>query len=402
MRTLADAASIDYFHRHYQESLEKCLKAIELSHGANDPRAEFAAHYGAVLVLRFLGDSQAAGRHAAALLGPAERLRDRTLLSNAFLANELVSSLKGDWQTARDFSDRGLGIAPRDPRHLGYRVVLEYQVGNFAQGEAYLKRLLEVMRRAPPEPSNEYAMPAEIISLVARITGQMGLLDIARSAAQTVLSSPHKTPIMADDARAGLAMTAVQLGDSATALEQYAALEPLRGTILPGGSVCSDRVLGLLAQTAGQLDRAVEHFEAALVFCRKGGYRPELAWTYYDYAILLGQRDDRKRASALLSEALALSTALGMHPLIDRVNFCRERIGAPPPKRQEYVSALTERQVQVLRLVARGKTNREIAEELVLSERTVQRHITNIYTKIAARNRAEATAFTLSQLAPSQ
>jgi DNA-binding CsgD family transcriptional regulator len=56
-------------------------------------------------------------------------------------------------------------------------------------------------------------------------------------------------------------------------------------------------------------------------------------------------------------------------------------------------SSLTRRQLEVLVLVAQGKTNREIADALVLSERTVQRHISDIYLKIDVRNRAEAVGF---------
>jgi pimeloyl-ACP methyl ester carboxylesterase/DNA-binding CsgD family transcriptional regulator len=62
------------------------------------------------------------------------------------------------------------------------------------------------------------------------------------------------------------------------------------------------------------------------------------------------------------------------------------------------VAGLSRRQMQVLRLVAQGKTNREIAEELVLSERTVQRHIADLYLKIDVRNRSEATSFALNRL----
>ena len=47
----------------------------------------------------------------------------------------------------------------------------------------------------------------------------------------------------------------------------------------------------------------------------------------------------------------------------------------------------------MLRLVAAGRSNREIANELVLSERTVARHVTNIYGKTGAGGRAEATAY---------
>jgi pimeloyl-ACP methyl ester carboxylesterase/DNA-binding CsgD family transcriptional regulator len=56
---------------------------------------------------------------------------------------------------------------------------------------------------------------------------------------------------------------------------------------------------------------------------------------------------------------------------------------------------LTPREVEVLRLVAVGQTNREIASWLVISERTVARHLNNIYAKIDAHSKAEATAFAM-------
>ncbi len=57
---------------------------------------------------------------------------------------------------------------------------------------------------------------------------------------------------------------------------------------------------------------------------------------------------------------------------------------------------MTGREVEVLCLIAQGKSNREIADVLLLSVRTVERHITNIYAKIGARGRADATAYVLS------
>ena len=56
---------------------------------------------------------------------------------------------------------------------------------------------------------------------------------------------------------------------------------------------------------------------------------------------------------------------------------------------------MTEREAEVLRLVAAGRTNQEIADTLVLSVTTVQRHIANLYAKIDARGRADATAFAI-------
>jgi pimeloyl-ACP methyl ester carboxylesterase/DNA-binding CsgD family transcriptional regulator len=60
-------------------------------------------------------------------------------------------------------------------------------------------------------------------------------------------------------------------------------------------------------------------------------------------------------------------------------------------------SPLTPRELEILRLVAAGRTNREIANDLVLSVRTVERHITNLYAKIEARGKADATAYAIRQ-----
>jgi DNA-binding CsgD family transcriptional regulator len=64
-------------------------------------------------------------------------------------------------------------------------------------------------------------------------------------------------------------------------------------------------------------------------------------------------------------------------------------------RRTSFIDAhgLTQRELQVLRLVAAGKTNKAIATELVLSERTVDRHVSNIFTKVGVSSRAAATAY---------
>ncbi len=54
---------------------------------------------------------------------------------------------------------------------------------------------------------------------------------------------------------------------------------------------------------------------------------------------------------------------------------------------------LTQREAQVLRLVAAGKSNRAIATELILSEKTVARHVSNIFTKLGLSSRSAATAY---------
>ncbi|MEK7817177.1 MAG: hypothetical protein AAB281_02875, partial [Actinomycetota bacterium] len=103
-------------------------------------------------------------------------------------------------------------------------------------------------------------------------------------AAGAVRASPYGDPYLAVWARVGLALLAVQGGDGAAAGEQYTALERAQGNMLAPHVIAVDRLLGLLAQTMGNMDKAAEHFEDALAFCRKAGYRPELAWTCCDYA----------------------------------------------------------------------------------------------------------------------
>jgi DNA-binding NarL/FixJ family response regulator len=61
--------------------------------------------------------------------------------------------------------------------------------------------------------------------------------------------------------------------------------------------------------------------------------------------------------------------------------------------RSHRPAGLTEREVEVLCLVAAGHTNKEIAASLHLSAKTVSRHLTNIFTKIDVPSRAAATAF---------
>jgi len=69
--------------------------------------------------------------------------------------------------------------------------------------------------------------------------------------------------------------------------------------------------------------------------------------------------------------------------------------GGAAATRHAKASALTPREEEVLRLIAAGRANKEIATALAMSERTVARHITNLYAKLGTRSKAEATAYAL-------
>ena len=160
------------------------------------------------------------------------------------------------------------------------------------------------------------------------MAGDPGLLDLVGSFA--LRSSAAGVFPAQDHANAvGLSLLAAARQDAASAEALYAdiASRPSYNWWL----ITHGRVLGLLAQTIGNLDQAVTHFEDALAFCRKAGYRPELAWTCCDYADTLRERDgegNRAKAIALLDESLVISSELGMRPLMERVLSRREILGA--------------------------------------------------------------------------
>jgi DNA-binding NarL/FixJ family response regulator len=88
----------------------------------------------------------------------------------------------------------------------------------------------------------------------------------------------------------------------------------------------------------------------------------------------------------------AIAEALAMTP--DSASPARGPV-AGVPRAAGAPGGLTAREVEVLRLLAGGKSNQAIAEALVLSIKTIQRHIANIYAKIGARGRVDATAYAL-------
>ncbi len=398
MQTMANAARADRAFNNYGETLLKSLRAIELASEHNEPLLEVAARYEAALVTRYKGDLEGSRQHAAAMLEVAEQLRDRFWLCSALNVNAAVCHATGDWQSAGGFSDRSLEASPGDSRALARRIVSDYQVGDFDQGSVHLERLIEIMGLTTPGPNFPIALPALVIPLIAEITGQADRMEIAEAAAQAVLSYQSRSANVAQVAMAGLGLLAVMRSDADLARRQYVGLLPVRGTFLQGGvNTPIDRLLGLMAQVMGDPNQAQIHFEDALVLCRKG-FRPDLAWICCDYADTLLNRNesgDQEKAISLLEESLSISTELGMPPLMERVRSKLDRLVSLPAAPPAYPDGLTLREVEVLNLISQGKSNRGIGEDLVISEGTVRRHVSNIYDKIGVANRAEATRYAL-------
>jgi DNA-binding NarL/FixJ family response regulator len=129
---------------------------------------------------------------------------------------------------------------------------------------------------------------------------------------------------------------------------------------------------------------------------RNQNARPAFAHACLGYARVLLARDapgDRDAALGLLEDAAAEATALDMRALSARIEACRTGIAATTAQR--YPAGLSSREAQVLRLVAAGKGNRQIARELFVSPNTVANHVRSILSKTQSANRTEAAAFAI-------
>ncbi len=185
------------------------------------------------------------------------------------------------------------------------------------------------------------------------------------------------------------------LGDETVAALVYPELAQLSGKNVMIGHVvacygAADRYLGMLASTLGEWARAEEHFERAAELNRRMESPAWLAHTNYEYArtLLASRRDERSRAAALLDEADRIATAAGMRALRSRIRA----IGAAVP-RAAPPDQLSAREVQILQLVARGLSNRQIGLELFISEHTAANHIRSILRKTGCANRTEAASY---------
>jgi len=241
------------------------------------------------------------------------------------------------------------------------------------------------------------------LALAARLMDSPVDAITAGEIARSILSTTEITPADEANARIAAGLAAVASGDAEEAAEHYQRLKNLRGSGFGWPfPICADRLLGLLAHTGGMPEEAQSHFEDALKITTVAGYRLEAAWTCHDYAESLLDSDEptsTEKAISLIDDGLEIARALGLIAIEERLvalQLKANELAAPTPA---YPDGLTAREVEVLRLLAAGHTNREIAEALVLSARTVERHISNVYAKISVRNRAEATSFALNELA---
>ena len=178
-------------------------------------------------------------------------------------------------------------------------------------------------------------------------------------------------------------------GDPVLAREHAEAA--LRGATTPRqplALLAARRTLGELDTAANRRADAQAHLDAALTLAVACAAPYERALALLALAELRAGKRRRDAATAVLVETRAILESLGARPALARADALDTRLADDPlPARPGLPFELTARESEVLRLVAAGLTNAEVAARLSLSPKTVGRHLDSIYTKLAVDNR---------------
>lgn len=212
---------------------------------------------------------------------------------------------------------------------------------------------------------------------------------------------------------------ALALADPVEAVEQYtAALTMFRTIGNPWGIAATLLQLGLFATRSGSVAAAARLLHEALELSLNTGAVPQITAIIAAFADLLRRAEPAAAQHDWLARdatddlsgyqvkaARLLAWSAGSAPMAITLEAAiaatREAAQAPadhaatppPPAVPTYPGGLTVREVEVLRLVAQGMTDGQVADRLVLSRRTVQSHLASIYSKLAINSRSAATRF---------
>ena len=144
---------------------------------------------------------------------------------------------------------------------------------------------------------------------------------------------------------------------------------------------------GAVALAAGDPRAAASHLRAAWDLWQDVPAPYEVARARALLGAAYAALGDDEGGRMEIDAAVEVFEQLGARPDVDRLTALQSREAVPPS------GGLTGREVEVLRQIAAGRTNRAIATELAISEKTVARHISNIFTKLDLSSRSAATAY---------
>jgi DNA-binding CsgD family transcriptional regulator len=269
-------------------------------------------------------------------------------------------------------------------RHVGLRLT--------ARSLAYLGRAEEIRLEAFESPHRSVqASRALVLSWLGRCEEALAL----RRRFSGIGASDDETglPILLS-----LFETSVRCGDTITAASLCDRLSGLAARLQGTDLVSIGRLLGEAAVMLGKPEAARDYYHQALTVCEKVRFLPELALIRLDLADVLLEHYQQERAAAaeLLNSAIADLQGMQMRPAHERALRLLKRMGLPAFE-TTGVDSLTVRERGVAALLARGMSNREIADALVITENTTQVHVKHILGKLGLKSRSQVAAWAVGQ-----
>jgi DNA-binding NarL/FixJ family response regulator len=344
-----------------------------------------------------LGDLASFDTDLAAAEQTARELRQLHYQWQLPLARACRALLAGRFTQAEELAAQGLAIG----RRAGNQEVEVYYLGTLGSLRLMQGRFAETVERYQ-DLAARYPALATLRAGLAAALAEAGRTEEARAEAER-LAADNLAAVPRDLgwslSLALLALACHQLDHTEHAAKVRQLLESYADrniTLARIGALClgpAAYYLGLLDLTLDQPERAVGRFEHAATLAARIQSRPMVARSREGQAralLALARPGDRQEAAALLAEVAATARELGIHGLGEHASALLKELATPAPT---WPAGLTGREVEVLRLIAAGHSNRAIAQALFISPNTVLRHVSNIFTKTGVANRAEAAAY---------
>ena len=300
-------------------------------------------------------------------------------------------------------------IVRPDPQLNAIRAWLPVLRGTPGDAEQHLRAAEDALAAGPGavEVEDLQVVPVQLACIRSHLARLAGDAATAEACAREALAlvpddlPPIPAAILRGDATILVAYARLLAGDTVGA---SAALREARPLLVRGGNlVAASRATARLSRLeleAGRPASARELAEAAIAEAEAAGQadRPGSAILHVALAEALLRQGDREASRAAALRAIALAHAGGdLVALAEgRAVLARLEPGADArpgrPRAAHRVESLTDRELEVLRLVALGRSNRQIAAELYLALGTVKAHVHAICAKLGAQNRVEAIA----------
>jgi ATP/maltotriose-dependent transcriptional regulator MalT len=321
--------------------------------------------------LSFMGRVSELTATAEAATEAALLSRSDFYLSTAMSLRSLASLLSGDLHSAVRFGERGIGAAASTNSPWTHLAHLALARSLLEIGEP--ERCREQLMDPGGEPIRMALPQYEVIAYELLVRTEIALGNLAR----------------------------------AEAFAQRAC-EAAKRLALDLPSAFAHRALALLAAERGETRAAITEAVTSYEAAERAGAPVEAARSRIVAGTALAASGDRKAAVAALRSAHDKMLACGALRYSDQAARELRKLGRPVPRQnggpggRTSILGLTDREREVMELVAVGKTNREIAADLFLSARTVDRHVTRIFEKLDVHSRAAATsAFERARIHPS-